>query len=524
MSYLYRLLFALGLTSGLLALLDLGLMRNAHAGAAAPRDLFVSPAGAGTACTQAAPCALATALSLATDGDTLYLAGGTYTGRGAAVITLTRSITLAGGWDGAPTGPLNIDPERYPTVLDGERRRRVVYVDEEVAAILDGLVIARGNATGLTLDRCPGSRPDGCGGGVLAAPYSRLTVRRSVITDNVAAVTTQGLPTGTTGYGGGIALVDVASARIEDSLIISNVASLAANGNGGGLYIEALASADVQVVANRILRNTATTQPVAGWGGGIGIRHFTAPIISKNWIAYNQASAGAGLYTWYDAWGGRSLIAGNLVTHNRGGHAVFLGHSAARLEGNRILYNATNIGVEIFAGESKTLHLINNVIARSGERALLVDGNDRYPVTAVLVHNTLVGAENGEGIYVGKEFPALDYPLVVTLAITNTIVTGFGVGITNTAPASSTIMADHVLFWANDDDGVRGTNPVDGDPRFLNPAAGDYRLRWGSPAIDAGRDAGVTEDFEGQPRDSRPDIGADEFTLSTLYLPVVHGR
>ncbi|MDQ7029818.1 MAG: hypothetical protein Q9O62_08595 [Ardenticatenia bacterium] len=39
-----------------------------------PRELFVSPTGAGTACTRAAPCTLATALGLAADGDTLYLA------------------------------------------------------------------------------------------------------------------------------------------------------------------------------------------------------------------------------------------------------------------------------------------------------------------------------------------------------------------------------------------------------------------------------------------------------------------
>ncbi|MDQ7029816.1 MAG: hypothetical protein Q9O62_08585 [Ardenticatenia bacterium] len=31
----------------------------------------------------------------------------------------------------------------------------------------------------------------------------------------------------------------------------------------------------------------------------------------------------------------------------------------------------------------------------------------------------------------------------------------------------------------------------------------------------------MTEDLEGQLRDSQPDIGADEFGLSPLYLPLV---
>ncbi|MDQ7029817.1 MAG: right-handed parallel beta-helix repeat-containing protein [Ardenticatenia bacterium] len=339
------------------------------------------------------------------------------------MITLTRSITLAGGWDGAATGPLNIDPERYPTVLDGERRRRVVYVDEEVAVTLDGLVIARGNATGLTLDRCPGYasspgiRPDGCGGGVLAAPLSQVIIRRSVITDNVAAVTTQGYPTGTIGYGGGIALVDVAGVRVENSLIISNAASLAANGMGGGLYIEALGGADIQVVANRILSNTATTRSVASWGGGIALDN--AATVSKNQVAYNQAPAGAGLYTWYDALYGESLIVDNLFTGNRGGNAVYLGHSAARLEGNRILRNATGTGLFIAYGEDIAPVVVNNIIARSGERAVVASGSDRNPLTASLVHNTLVGEGRGEGIYVGGYAGS-----VVTLTVTNTIVTG----------------------------------------------------------------------------------------------------
>jgi len=51
---------------------------------AAPGDLFVTPGGGGD-CSQASPCGLQTALSQAVDGDTLYLAQGTYTGTGGAV-------------------------------------------------------------------------------------------------------------------------------------------------------------------------------------------------------------------------------------------------------------------------------------------------------------------------------------------------------------------------------------------------------------------------------------------------------
>ena len=99
-------------TSGLLSLgMFLLLMGAPQIARAAPGDLFVTPTGSGD-CSQASPCALQTALSTATNGDTIYIAGGTYNGAGAAVITVTKSITLYGGWDGATTIPPVRDPDR----------------------------------------------------------------------------------------------------------------------------------------------------------------------------------------------------------------------------------------------------------------------------------------------------------------------------------------------------------------------------------------------------------------------------
>ncbi len=91
-----------------------------------PGNLFVTPTGSGTACTQAQPCALQTALAQAASGDDIYLAAGTYTGTGDAVVTIVNSIGLYGGWDGTTTTPPVRDPDAYPTILDGEGARRVV--------------------------------------------------------------------------------------------------------------------------------------------------------------------------------------------------------------------------------------------------------------------------------------------------------------------------------------------------------------------------------------------------------------
>ena len=142
---------AIALTLGLGLTLALLWVLNAHPRPvlADPGDLFVTTSGTGTACTQDTPCVLQTALGQAVNGDTIYVAQGTYTGTGSAVVTVTQSITLAGGWNGAPSGAVVRAPDTYTTTLDGEIARRVVYISGDITPTLDGFSITRGDATGL---------------------------------------------------------------------------------------------------------------------------------------------------------------------------------------------------------------------------------------------------------------------------------------------------------------------------------------------------------------------------------------
>jgi predicted outer membrane repeat protein len=74
--------------------------------------------------------------------------------------------------------------------------------------------------------------------------------------------------------------------------------------------------------------------------------------------------------------------------------------------------------------------------------------------------------------------------------------------------------------------GVRGPDNIDADPMFIDPPDGDYRLRAGSPCIDAGDNtavsAGIRRDLDGNPRfvdatllGTTPvvDMGAYEFQI-----------
>jgi hypothetical protein len=135
-------------------------------------------------------------------------------------------------------------------------------------------------------------------------------------------------------------------------------------------------------------------------------------------------------------------------------------------------------------------------------------GRASFPVDASLTHNTLVAhPSGGEGVWVDAH---------VTAALVNDLFAGHTVGITNTAPASSTLSVDHNLFW-NASDPIVGVNAVRADPQL---DATDH-LTDGSPARDAGAAVDVTTDVDGDPRPvGAYDIGADEYALRR-FLPLL---
>jgi hypothetical protein len=134
-------------------------------------------------------------------------------------------------------------------------------------------------------------------------------------------------------------------------------------------------------------------------------------------------------------------------------------------------------------------------------------GAASHPVDVSLVHNTVVGhPSGGEGVWADA---------YVSATLVNDLLAGYTIGITDTAPASSTLAADHCLFW-DADDPIVGTSAVLADPLL---DATDH-LTAGSPARDAGAVVEVWTDVDGDPRPlGGYDIGADEYSLR-VYLPL----
>jgi len=318
---------------GLALILLAGLQRAQAAPAGAP--LFVKPSGSGTVCTQPSPCALQTALDQAADGDTIYVAEGVYTGADGAVITVTKSITLYGGWDGAGSGPVVRDPLAHPTTLDGEDQRRVVYIAASIAPTLDGFVITGGHG-------------DFSGGGIYAESTSSI-IRNNQIVSNSAA-----------GDGGAI-FINRGSAQIVSNTIMENTATWS-----GGLRI--INDADATVVGNEIVGNVAS---ISGGGIDIGCCGGTTPFIARNFIAYNRGGS-------------------------RGG-GVVVQHTNARLENNILASNQASEGAGIWlqgmASHPVSITLVHNTLVGQdkGDEAVWAGPY----VTATLVNNIFAGHSTG---------------------------------------------------------------------------------------------------------------------------------
>jgi hypothetical protein len=505
--------------------LTLALLVELHTARAAPTatQLFVKPAGSGSACSQAQPCALQTALGQALDGDTIYAAGGVYTGTGSDVVAFTKSITLAGGWNGASSGTVVRNPAIYTTTLDGENARRAVYITGTIAPVLDGLTLQRGNAAGLGGDA---SMPTSDFGGALYANSASPLITNCRITSSTA------------GFGGGLALY-YGSPVVGNSEIVSNTASQdtgggVIRGGGGGMF---LYHSPATIAGNLVAHNVASgtySLPFDG-GGGIYLDTSAAAILS-NTIQGNRAfgpyARGGGLYIWQSG----AVVRGNVIRDNNApisfGGGVGMAMSPVDFDANTVLNNCATIGGGLEIACCDPFTMTNNIIAlnrASGYGAALFAAGCIWPGSytsqGTLLHNTFADNQNmsidpwviGVGTKSGP---------MATMVFTNTIIdmpAGIFVDTAGAAILDTTLW--NPIFLLQPGLAVGGTGTVISStnyysaPLLIRPT---FHLAPGSSAIDLGADAGVKVDIDGDPRPIGllPDIGADERWIYT-YLPLV---
>jgi hypothetical protein len=365
------------------------------------------------------------------------------------------------------------------------------------------------------------SSPDGDGGGGLLA-YTAVTMTLS----NVDFVGNDVINSG-----GGLRATDV---RINGGSFEQNTTSF---GAGGGLFAQ-----NVVMTNTRFISNTASANV-----GGAYVFNIVA---TGGSFEYNVPGGLLAL--------GNMDLSGTQFLNNSGGtaaealstkatHVLFANNSAVGLRSGGFGLGQTTIsdsqfvnngggivaldnlvisstlflgnsgqccpGVAHFSGDVSIVNSLfaDNIASASGA-AVFLQGTG----TATLKHVTIASSElvTSTAISTTKEIVLIQNTIVANHAIGLNVSTGF-------------VVLNNALFHDNGLD-IQGsvssdTNRVTGDPLFVNPGADDFRLQFGSPAIDAGLDAGITEDFEGDVRPSLNgfDVGFDEMVLIRVMLPII---
>ncbi|UCC63174.1 MAG: right-handed parallel beta-helix repeat-containing protein [Anaerolineae bacterium] len=423
------------------------------------------------------------ALNAAANGDEIRIAGGTYSDPGGTVATITKEVWVTGGYDSTCSVH---DPDLYPTALDAQGGGSVIKIVNTGDVGLMHLTLTGGDGTG----NCA---PHGCGGG-LYATGTILHVGHCLVTGNVASTATG------RAMGGGIYAHDSA-VEIWETHVVSNTAGTAATddyADGGGVYVQ---GGTAELRYNEISDNVGSV-PYSG-SGGVHLEGLTHARVLTNTIWGNRSnlssywSSAGGLYIRYssDVYVASNRIEGNSAGFASGyGGGVYVDESEVHLTRNVIADNSG--GTWNGAGDGVAIHstlpvtLSNNLIARNiggsfGEGVFV----ERYgpPASQVQLYNNTI-------VYNGIHGILASYYATVTM--TNNLVAGHEMGITQTHPASSTVVADTNLFW-NGLDLTVGNNAIEDEPR-LTP---DYRLRRGSPALNAGLPIlWLTADLDGNPR------------------------
>jgi subtilisin family serine protease len=405
--------------------------------------------------------------------------------------TLINGLALRGGYAGSQNAnPDDRDVSAYPTILSGDLNdddepEFINYQDNSYHVVvgrnlgpntvLDGFVIAAGNANGMSVHVS--------GGGMLNRNGSNPVIIDCNFSGNLS-------------NGGGSGMYNDNS---NPHVIRCKFSNNALGGNsGGGMY---------NIDSSPVVEDCEFIANNAGVGGGMASFGSSNPLLKNCLFKFNKASFGGGFYsrddcnpividcTFENNWAGYTGGALEL----RGGNSTF---TRCRIINNEAgVYDWGGTGISAFEGTMTF-------------ESCTVTGNYSY--------------ENGGGMFVWK---AIVYMENCTISDNSANDMGGGIFLFSHLSGSATLRS--CILWNENatevegktisvrysdvEGGYSGTGNINADPCFVDTAGGDYHLRWGSPCIDTGDPGYVPQpsdkDIDGEPRvmrGNRVDMGSDE--------------
>jgi hypothetical protein len=451
------------------------------------------------------------AIDNANNGDSIVVSAGTYQEN---INFLGKAITVR-----------SVDPNDpnvvAATIIDGSNPvdpnvGSVVTFNsgEDANSVLSGFTITGGTGSWLWVYwQYKGYQWNRCGGAILCSNYSSPTIRKNIITANIA------------GQGAGIYCYNHSDATISDNIISDNNAivnhgfvdpdandpNIYDHGDGGAIV--GFQYCDL-VIKNNIIQNNHADF----YGGGIHLRQWSNGLIEDNDIISNHSKLGAGIHITYTS---SPNIVDNLIRANitdtlydlGGGGIYVIQYSCPFIEHNVITENQSNSGAGIcVAGDGCSATICNNMIVNNVKGAGIRVKGRSIPI---ITNNTIVG--NTASVFTGGGIDCLaDFVPVIENNIIASNGNSYGIYASTTPPV---IRYNNV--WDNgagnynsvigDRTGINGNISI--DPNFVT---GSYHLLPISGCIDVGDNLSVppesATDIDGEERifNDTVDMGADE--------------
>ena len=208
-----------------------------------------------------------------------------------------------------------------------------------------------------------------------------------------------------------------------------------------------------------------------------------------------------------------------------GSHDIQVHHNIVRLDERADEKDSTRLAFGLDAWQSETYNVrFYNNIAYNNAVGFVVESEAGATARDIYVYNN-IAYNNGIGFYI-PNWAQNETSLKKNIYFVNNTAYNNGRGFYINSVKIDNVVIHNNLLWQNGtavviEAGVPVTeisqqyNLSNQDPLFVNASAGDFHLKSGSPAIDAGyHQYAPTTDMDGnlRPQDNGYDIGADEFT------------